>query len=302
MKRTLAGLSLASFGVACAFVVSTSHLSAQSLGVATDYNYLVFGNATLQNSDAEGRVAVGGNANYSNYGIGDKLPAGSRGYSLVVGGNLTYGNGQVFEGDVIYGGTLNAGQSFNVRNGSLIQGQYLDFSAARNQLTSFSSSLSQLEATGSFLNEYGTLVFTGTDPNLNTFTIQASDISNSHGIRISAPEGSTVLINVAGASVDWKNMGINLSGTDKQRVLYNFYEATSLNIASISVQGSVLAPNADVTFNYGNLEGTLVANNLSGTGEFHHYAFQGTLIPVPEPSSALLALLAGGIVLLRRKR
>lgn len=41
-----------------------------NFGLANDYNVFVFGNLSLSNTDAEGRVAVGGNATLSNYGIG----------------------------------------------------------------------------------------------------------------------------------------------------------------------------------------------------------------------------------------
>lgn len=34
------------------------------------YNVFLFGDINLSNTDAEGRVAVGGNATLSNYGIG----------------------------------------------------------------------------------------------------------------------------------------------------------------------------------------------------------------------------------------
>ena len=41
-----------------------------NFGLANDYNVFVFGNLSLSNTDAEGRVAVGGNAILSNYGVG----------------------------------------------------------------------------------------------------------------------------------------------------------------------------------------------------------------------------------------
>lgn len=41
-----------------------------NFGPANGYNVFVFGNMNLSNTDAEGRVAVGGTATLSNYGIG----------------------------------------------------------------------------------------------------------------------------------------------------------------------------------------------------------------------------------------
>lgn len=45
-------------------------MMAINFGLANDYNVFVFGNLSLSNTDAEGRVAVGGNATLSNYGVG----------------------------------------------------------------------------------------------------------------------------------------------------------------------------------------------------------------------------------------
>ena len=91
---------------AAALVVLTS-LSAMasplSLGVAGDYNTFIFNNFTAT-SDTQGRLAVGGNMNVSGYSVGDQLPANS-GDVLVVGGDLTYSSGRVYNGDVVVGGS-----------------------------------------------------------------------------------------------------------------------------------------------------------------------------------------------------
>lgn len=105
-------------------------------------------------------------------------------------------------------------------------------------------------------------------------------------------------------------MGINFDDlntdgtgkTDKQRVLFNFYTATSLAISGISVKGSILAPNAAVTFGNGNVEGNLIARELTGSGEAHNFLFSGSLpeISIPEPS--VLALAGASLVLAGTRR
>src|SRR4051794_41833055 len=78
---------------------------ATGLGVANDFSAFILHDANLFNSDVEGRVAVGGNATLTAYGLGNHLTNsnGTRD-DLVVGGNLDFTNGQVFEGNVVYGG------------------------------------------------------------------------------------------------------------------------------------------------------------------------------------------------------
>src|SRR5262245_16817585 len=79
---------------------------ATGLGVANDYSAFVLHDANLFFSDVQGRLAVGGNATITGYAVGDHL-ANSNGTrdDLVVGGNLDFSNGQVFNGNAVYGGT-----------------------------------------------------------------------------------------------------------------------------------------------------------------------------------------------------
>ncbi len=70
---------------------------------------------------------------------------------------------------------------------------------------------------------------------------------------------------------------MTLSGITNRDVLWNFHQAASINLAGISFQGSALAPYANVSFNWANFDGTLVARDIAGSGEFHHRPFRGTL-------------------------
>ena len=66
-------------------------MMAINFGLANDYNVFVFGNLSLSNTDAEGRVAVGGNATLSNYGVGagiTPLPPANTDPSFVVDGDI----------------------------------------------------------------------------------------------------------------------------------------------------------------------------------------------------------------------
>ncbi|HLO48896.1 MAG TPA: choice-of-anchor A family protein, partial [Kamptonema sp.] len=119
---------------------------------------------------------------------------------------------------------------------------------------------------------------------LNVFTLDGSKFSSTNSFSLKAPAGSTVIVNVTGNSISLQNFGMQFSGVDKKNVVFNFVNATSLTTTNFSFQGSVLAPQASYKFNNGNLEGTLIAASVSGTGEFHNYPFSGNL-PSTSPSS-----------------
>jgi choice-of-anchor A domain-containing protein/uncharacterized repeat protein (TIGR01451 family) len=251
-----------------------------ALGVAGAFNVFVLGQVTQSYTDSEGRVAAGGDVRLTGYGIGSALPnsAGQRD-DLVVGGSLTYNQGQVFNGNIVYGSTAVL-TNVGLPNGTARQGAPVDFAAAHTQLDAFSAAYAELAVNGTATDTYGTIFLAGADPTLDVFSLPASELATANGLNITAPAGATVLVNVPGTAAQMQYFGMTVSGTDRQHVLFNFPDAMSLTIAGISVQGSVLAPGASVTFSNGNLEGTLVASTLTGSGEFHSFPTQAQ-IPVP---------------------
>jgi choice-of-anchor A domain-containing protein/uncharacterized repeat protein (TIGR01451 family) len=257
-----------------------------ALGVAGAFNVFVLGQVTQSYTDAEGRVAAGGDVRLTGYGIGSALPnsAGQRD-DLVVGGSLTYNQGEVFNGNIVSGGTATL-QNVGLPNGTARQGAPVDFAAARTQVNALSAAVAALAANGTAADTYGTLRLVGADPTLDVFNLSASELASANGLNITAPAGATVLVNVSGATAQMQSFGMTVSGTDRQHVLFNFPDATSLTMAGISVEGSVLAPGAAVTFSNGNLEGTLVAGSLTGSGEFHNFPTLAQ-IPVQAPPQAL---------------
>lgn len=84
-------------------VVLVGRLTGATLSPADPYNVFVFGNMTESNVDSEGRVAVGGTATFTNFGVGNTFAGNpsSAVNSLVVGGNLSYNGGEVHYGNVV---------------------------------------------------------------------------------------------------------------------------------------------------------------------------------------------------------
>ena len=307
------------------------------LGPADGYNVFVFGNAKLS-SDSQGALAIGGDATLTSYSVAGSAPASNT--NLIVGGNLTatYGtiNGNALvAGNVDYtgpsvNGSITSGGNVNFHNsgGSVTNGVYetgtytgpsyltnahitgpvalpIDFAGAKSVLTATADALATLNSNGVTTITYGALTFSGTNASTNVFNISASQLSGVNGITINIPTGADALINVTGiGSVALPNVGFNLSPAS---TLWNLDGFSTVTTSSFS--GSVLAPHADVTFNSGSFNGTLVANSLTGGGQFNMYPINfditatgsGSTLATPEPAS-LSVLALGAVALLGRRR
>ena len=287
------------FKVDCAETPPPVTCASTPLGAATGFNVFVFGDMSGSGSDVEGRLAVGGNATLTDYAVGLKAPLTSPPANvLLVGGNLTFTRGSINNGNALVGGSATLSQ-VAVPNGTVMQGTApaLDFSAAQSSLRSESTYLATLAANGATTLSGSTLTLSGSNPGLNIFSVSGPDLANARALVINVPVGATVLVNISGTAAQVQNVdfaGVPSSLTSS--ILYNFSQATSLTIALANIKGSVLAPFASVMFVSGVVNGTLIAQTLSGggqsnsgqfntSGQSNTASFTGCL-PVPGSTSA----------------
>ncbi len=245
----------------------------EDLGPATDYNVFVFDDFTGA-LDVEGKVAAGGTVDLSSFSLGQMDPGGP----TLVAGTLHLSNGHVY-GDGYYKTAANVSNTVTFDGGSLLQGAPVNFLKSHTDLTALSVRLCS-----DFLDNAETLVWkdgathiamSGLNPILNVFTVKASDLDQTSDLWISAPVGSSVLINVIGTEVAAHDFGMFLTGVDATDILWNACQAASVDLYNIGWEGSVLAPYSYVTFNNGSFNGTVVAGGASGTGEYHLFPFDG---------------------------
>jgi choice-of-anchor A domain-containing protein len=135
-------------------------------------------------------------------------------------------------------------------------------------------------------------------------------------LKFNMPSGyDAVVVNVAGANITLPasinfNNGAGLGAS----VIWNFYEATSINLGSKTWFGSVLAPNAELKFSNG-IEGSIVAKSLIQNGEARLGGFSGALQvaqytasdirdAVPEPATWAMMIMGFGAIghVIRRRR
>ena len=120
-----------------------------------------------------------------------------------------------------------------------------------------------------------------------------------------------VIVNVAGSDVTLPgSINFNVATGLGAKVIWNFYEATTVNFGSKNWYGSVLAPNADLKFN-NFIEGSVVARNVLQNGDIR-LGFSGGDVSVsafatnavPEPTTWVMMILGFGAIghVLRRRR
>lgn len=253
------------------------------LGVAKDFNVFVIQDINQPSSDTQGKMAAGRDIFLTNYSVGDLLPAGDGSEDVLIAGrNLTYLTGAISGGNVVYGNNSNLPVDYvSVTGGTVRKDSVIDFAAANTYLLGLSADLANYPANGIDTLEWSTLKLTGNHPVTNIFNVSGDDVTNSTGIVINVPSGSTVIVNVAGDSISF-NGGLDLYGATTNTTIYNFYESKYLTINNIDVKGTVLAPKADVNFIDGQLNGQFIAKSMKGKAQFNIAKFIGNIQGVTE--------------------
>jgi len=283
------------------FSIATGR-SADGAGI---FDLVVAGNFTNQYGSLGGGSAfIGGNMTWND-------PTFPR--DVYVDGNFSNpASGGSVGGTVYYSGSYSSGVALNHSKLSTPYADPIDFAAAKTNLDSLSAALAAQTPNGSVSKSYGTYTLTGSDPTLNVFNLTDTNYSGST-INITAPGGSTVVINVASSngSTSFSSGSIHLNGISASQVIWNFSSATTVSIASIEFNGTLLAPDAAFSGTWGQLNGQLIAASAAGTTELHDALFSGTLPintdssslpPVPEPATWALLLTGAGLMALGQRR
>jgi choice-of-anchor A domain-containing protein len=186
----------------------------------------------------------------------------------------------------------------------------MSFATTASNVSATSSAVGALAATGkTTANPWYTPEVTlssgaGGAKSVEVFNMKASDFGAITNLKstLDSSVTKTVIFNLTG-NANWSNMG--MSALNGYNVLFNFVDATSVNFSSIDVLGSVLAPNAVIGGNNGNILGTVVAGDWNASltlGNSKAFAatdvtgFAAAVSPVPEPGTYAMLLAGLGLV------
>jgi choice-of-anchor A domain-containing protein len=266
-------------------------------------NVYAIHNFTATSSDVEGAIVAGGNVTLSNYSVNalNQDAFGSKDYAVVAGGNLKLNSGSINNGVTYVGGTASLTSAAPLKASG---GNPVDFQAAESYYKSLSGALDQLDPSGSVARLWSGVKVTGSGKGgVDVFDVSGDLFSTSSSWTLAQlVPGQTLIFNVSGKSGTFNGGGISFAPLAGYNVLFNFYEATSVNVKGVI--GSVLAPYATVSENWGVINGNVIVDTWNSTVQINaNHGFTAVDVPglklggepadVPEPGSA--ALLASGL-------
>lgn len=306
-------------GIVLTAVLATTGAHAGVLDIGSvmgGANVFTAGNFTANSSDVEGAIVSGGNVSIASYAVNQNGKAAYGGYAVAAGGNLFLQNGAISNGKTYAGGTTTLSNAAQTPGTTISP---VDFAVAAQQFKDIASGLSLVASTGTVTRQYSANQVTGSGKGgVDVFNVNADFFNGGDNWMLSGlSAGQTLIFNISGKQGGFNGGNIGFEPLSGYNVLFNFYEAESINVRGII--GSVLAPYATVENGWGVINGQVVADtwNSSVQVNSNHYfkpvdvagfALVKNTPPVEVPEPGTLALmLAGaagiaGVVASRRRR
>ena len=267
-----------------------------ALGIASQFHVFSKGKTTI-NAHTNGNIAtkeLDANNNFGTDIISGDLQLEINYVQMtdsLIGSSLTSGNDNRVNKFVV-GETVTTGAENDkaVINGSRIDhltleefyqdrpGQtYIDFASEFAQLVSSSDLLMSMTPTQTFTSadfpdmNNRTIVLTGNDDsNFILANVDASVLQGNTPLNISNPENKVVVLNVINAPADFTVQSqIHYNGRNNQEtedfsdanLSWNFGSSLPNLTIAAPFQGTIIAPNTDITVNQ-NMDGTIIGNNV----------------------------------------
>jgi choice-of-anchor A domain-containing protein len=246
---------------------------------------------------------------------GDVKKTNASGASVYADGNVSNTNAK----DIYYGGSISSSNGIKHPGDHSADGLQAVIAAATAALTTdflaTSGYLADLTATNTLFysgNGQQAIFDAGSGAGVAVFAISDLNAALKNRSELIFDNPTTydaVVINVAGAKVSLPS-SINFNGPANlgSNVIWNFYEATSVDLGSKSWYGSILAPQAALK-NNNFVVGSVVAASMVQNGEVRMNGFGASLlapgsVAVPEPATWAMMILGFGAIgtVIRRRR
>lgn len=264
-------------------------------------NIYTLGNFSARSSDVEGAVAAAGNVNIGSYSINANNRAAFGTHAVVAKGDITLSGGSINHGAMYAGGKTSLQSAATPPSTATSP---IDFAAASSYYLKLSSDLAKAQGTGSVGKLWSGVVVQGSGlGGVDVFNVSADVFRTSSSWTLDKlVVGQTLIFNVSGDTATFNDGGISFEPLRNYNVLFNFPDAKALNVKGII--GSVLAPKAAVTADWGVINGQVVVGSWNSTIQVNanHYFVATNLggvndvkADLPEPGT--LALMLAGVLM-----
>ena len=261
-----------------------------------------FRNDFISSSDTEGRLAAGGNIILEvGYSVGDKMPpmncsdtfGDTWNTTTVAGGYVSWPSGRNYFGNIAVGDYAGSsiGEIVEIGLEPLCEifesDDIVDFETTHTCLINKSEYLSQLTspytATVNFLYSGRIDVVMPSVPETPETPVVIVDIpqdkfNSAYELNMFGDdlrESTIIVVNVPGETIDFGGFAMTSWTSRRNYIIWNFYEATTMNVGSIEVEGTIMAPNADFVNNYGVIQGQIFGNSFTGPMQINNIKFEG---------------------------
>ena len=265
----------------------------------SDFNMLIFGNYNATAATVEGKAAVGGNFTFSHpsnpFTVGTGLSQPFTTDNFIVNGEFSNtGNSPIqVKGNFRYRHNSSDSDlpihSAGEGNNEQFSTDLISFSTLKTYYENMSSDYATLPSTVDASSDFsgGVITLTGTGNIQNyVFTLNATDNPVNGMNFVDIPVGSTITLNLTGGNYLFNNFNPAIfSGDHVKGLLLNFPEATQIIVIGLDINGSILAPYANLQLLTGStLNGRLIlGGNLAqndATVNFKHPCILSDALPV----------------------
>jgi len=254
------------------------------LGNAQAFSAYVFEDFTGVRATSIGGLAVGGNLHLtysSSIGHDPELTN----VSLFVEGDAYIDAGNILVNNMVVAGDVSGiSDTILLPQGTIIENRPLDYSIqdSKTYYQGLSQSLSQLTANGTYTPQSRGGIFTGDcSSNLQVFTLDAALLASAtifDRLNVECiPDHATILFNISGDNVNLKGLILPYASNYVSRILFNFHEAQTIDVASAYFYGSILAPYADINSRSLIVLGNTIINSVDGVILLGNLSFTGNI-------------------------
>lgn len=248
----------------------------------------------------QGRVFVGDDFEAESYSVGSELPSLPGGLGndyLFVKDEVSFSNGRVYYGNAVFGrNNVNLPQGVTV-DGTVTDNMpnRFDFAGAETYYQDLSDSLMALGTTPLAvvtLQSWEVKLEYAGSASVVSFVLPCPQLKNGNGssrnfVIAGTPDLIVVNGQGGGSSCGFVSGGFSYRQTANgpdimhqmaPKIIYNFPDADQkFNVANTAVEGSILAPKAEITGSSGDIWGQVVALKYKSDVVQHHWPFTGCL-------------------------